>query len=408
RARVERRVFLNTEVVADDIERDVGHVADGRDVAGAVPCGLDAELFGEDGDFAGGREASRLRDVAADVIDEAFGDKRGPFVGAVEELAHGDGSGALLTDLAEVRDVFGGERVFHEEEVVLLEVFGEADGFVGGDALVDVMQEADFLAELFACGVEHFQNAADVGERFEDGAGVEALDARDGAGSTAGIALIAGDADLHADVAKALADVAFGAIDDLLDFLTVGVAVDVGRFTAFTADEVVDGHVGHAAFDIPEGLVDAADGVVEDGAVFPVRAVVAGLPDVFDLVDGVVGEEGLEVAFDSGLNEVGALGEGGAAVAVEAVLIGGDLDYVEADALGGGFDDGDVFDFGAWESADGFGDGLLGLVFAGGEEGGEGGGGKGFEEIAAVHGCGRGSFQIDSIMRQRGLQALCI
>jgi len=112
------------------------------------------------------------------------------------------------------------------------------------------------------------------------------------------------------------------------------VGVDIGSLAAFAADEIVDRHVGHAAFDIPEGLIDAADGVVEHRAVFPVRAVVAGLPDVFDLIDGVVFEEGLQVAIDGGLDEVGALGEGGTAVAVEAVLIGGDFDDVEADAGG--------------------------------------------------------------------------
>ena len=43
RALVERRVFLDAEVVAGHVQRDVRHVADRRDVAGAVPRGLDAE-----------------------------------------------------------------------------------------------------------------------------------------------------------------------------------------------------------------------------------------------------------------------------------------------------------------------------------------------------------------------------
>ena len=107
---VEGRVFLDAEVVADHVESDVGHVADGRNVAGAVPCRLHAEVLAQDRDFAAGREAARLRDVDADVIDQALGDERRPFVRAVEQFAHRDGRGALLADLAEVGDVFGRQR----------------------------------------------------------------------------------------------------------------------------------------------------------------------------------------------------------------------------------------------------------------------------------------------------------
>ena len=110
------------------------------------------------------------------------------------------------------------------------------------------------------------------------------------------------------------------------------VGVSIGRLAAFPADQIVDRHVGHAAFDVPERLVHAADGVVQNGAVFPVRAVVAHLPGVFDLVDRMVQQERLEVAFDGGLDQVRALGEGGAAIAVEAVLIGQNFDHGQADA----------------------------------------------------------------------------
>ncbi len=123
-------------------------MADGRDVAGSVPCGFDAELFAQDGDLARGREAAGLSDVNADVIDQALGDERGPFMRAVEEFAHRDRGGALLADLAEVSDVFRGERVFHEEQVILLGFLGEHDGLVGRDALVHVVQQIDLVAQL--------------------------------------------------------------------------------------------------------------------------------------------------------------------------------------------------------------------------------------------------------------------
>src|ERR1017187_3199759 len=128
---VEGRVLLDAEVVADQVERHVCGVADGGDVAGAVPGGLDAVDLGHGGDLAHGRQAAGLAHVDADVIDQASGDERGPLVRAVEELAHGDGRGTLTADLVEVRDVFGRERVFHEEHLEALGILEELDGLVG-------------------------------------------------------------------------------------------------------------------------------------------------------------------------------------------------------------------------------------------------------------------------------------
>ena len=122
-------------------------------------------------------------------------------------------------------------------------------------------------------------------------------------------------------------------VDDFCKFGAAGVGVGVGGFAALAAGELIDGHAGLAALDVPQRLVDAADGVVEHGAVLPVGAVVAGLPDVFDAVGGFAEQERLEVFLDRGLDQVGALREGGAAVAIEAVLVGGDLDDGEAHAL---------------------------------------------------------------------------
>ena len=43
-----------------------------------------------------------------------------------------------------------------------------------------------------------------------------------------------------------------------------------GSLAAFSADELVDGHVGLPALDVPERLIDAADGVVQRRTVAPV------------------------------------------------------------------------------------------------------------------------------------------
>ena len=52
------------------------------------------------------RETSSLRDVYPDVIDQALGNQRLPFVGTVEEFAHSDRSGTVLANLPEVAEIF--------------------------------------------------------------------------------------------------------------------------------------------------------------------------------------------------------------------------------------------------------------------------------------------------------------
>ena len=92
---IERRILLDAEVVADQVERDVGGVANGGNIGGAVPGRAHAERLGKRGDLAGGREAPGLRQVHADVIDETIRDQRDPFVGAVKQFAHGERRRAL-------------------------------------------------------------------------------------------------------------------------------------------------------------------------------------------------------------------------------------------------------------------------------------------------------------------------
>src|SRR5204862_7303821 len=66
---VKRRVLLNAKVVADQVERDIGRMADRRNVAGTVPGRLDAKVLGQDRDLAGRRTSAGLGDMHADVID---------------------------------------------------------------------------------------------------------------------------------------------------------------------------------------------------------------------------------------------------------------------------------------------------------------------------------------------------
>ena len=71
-----------------------------------------------------------------------------------------------------------------------------------------------------------------------------------------------------------------------------------GRLSRLAAEQVVDRHPRHLALDVPQGLVDAADGVVEDGAVAPVGGHVAGLPYVLDFGRVLADEAGFQVIVD--------------------------------------------------------------------------------------------------------------
>jgi hypothetical protein len=140
----------------------------------------------------------------------------------------------------------------------------------------------------------------------------------------------AGDADLDTEIAEALGEVLLDVFGDVGVVVSAGVGVEIDGFAGLAAGELVDGHPGLAALDVPKSLVDTADGVVEDGPVLPVGAVIAALPGVFDPVGWFADQEWLEVELDGGLDKVGALGKGSASVAVKTILIGCNLDDAES------------------------------------------------------------------------------
>ena len=45
---IEGRIFLDAEVIADNVQRRVGHVTYRRDIARTMPCSLYSILFGQD------------------------------------------------------------------------------------------------------------------------------------------------------------------------------------------------------------------------------------------------------------------------------------------------------------------------------------------------------------------------
>ena len=334
----ERAPFLDAEVGGPEIEVEVGGVADGRDVVRAVPCGADAIEVSEGGDVSGGGNAAHLTDVHADEVDESGFDEGGPLAGVIEQFTHGNGRGALRADGVEPLEIFGGEGVFEEEEIAGLDGFGEVDGLNGAEAFVDVVEEFDFRADEIADLFDHGHDIADVFTWVEVSAGECAV------GPVEVLGFAAVETGLDSDVVIALLAEPADGVGEFFDVPAVGVGIDGSGFAALAAEELVDGHAGQFAFDIPQGHVDTGDGVVEHGAVAPVMMDHHGLPEVFDAGDVSADEHGSEMILDGGVNGAEGLGEGGAAEAVEAGLGGDDLDDDEAGAVGLGEDGLDVGD----------------------------------------------------------------
>ena len=219
----------------------------------------------------------------------------------------------------------GESGILEEEEPEALGVLAQLQRLRRRDALVDVVQQLDLVAELLPGRLQQRERAPRVGRGLEHRGRVERL--HRGLPAPRAVAGHPRHAHLHADVAEAGRHVGAGVVDHLGDLGAARVRVAVRRLARLAAEKLVHGHPGLAALDVPQRHVDAADGVVEHGAVAPVGARVERLPGVLDPVRGLADQERLQVALHRRHHEVGALREGGAAVAVEPVLVGRDLDH---------------------------------------------------------------------------------
>ena len=248
--------------------------------------------------------------------------ERQVLVRSVEQLAHRNRRARLLPQQAEVAVVFGRERVFEEEQAVRLQRLAERDRLDQRHALVDVVQQLDLVAELRAQMLEQLRQHPDVRRRLPDrtrgwsgpmasrgraGSGTRSRARRRSPGPGRRPGRGRGGTRLPCPCARCPRPPGSRARWR---------GSSSRRRAALAAEQLVERHVGALALDVPERDVHAAHRVEQHAAVAPVRADVGRLPDVFDLVDVASDEKRLEVLVDGGLDDQGALGEGGAALAV--------------------------------------------------------------------------------------------
>ncbi len=135
-------------------------------------------------------------------------------------------------------------------------------------------------------------------------------------------------------------------VADLLNVPAVHVAVHRDALPDLPAEELVEGHVGQLALDVPEGHVHAGDGVVFDGPVAPVGVLVHQLPKLLDVLRVPPHQERLQVLLHQMPDRQVAVGKGGAPQAIQPRLVGLDLDGHKVDPLrrsADDFDAGDVY-----------------------------------------------------------------
>ena len=133
-------------------------------------------------------------------------------------------------------------------------------------------------------------------------------------------------------------------LTDLREIPTIHMAIHRHALAALAAEQLVQGHVGHFAFDVPQGHVHTGDRIVLDGAIAPVAVLVHELPDVVDVRNITADQQRAQIFFHNHLDGQVPVSEGTAAQAVQARLAGFHLHHQKVDAFRRGADGFDVSD----------------------------------------------------------------
>ena len=105
---------------------------------------------------------------------------------------------------------------------------------------------------------------------------------------------------------------------DLLQRVSVRVAVDGHALTHFPAQQAVQRKAGALALDVPQGHVDAGDRVADHGSVTPVPVVLHQIPQFFNAVDVAPDQQGAQIFLDHARHGFAPVGKRGAAQPVQA------------------------------------------------------------------------------------------
>ena len=345
RQRRMRHQFLDAEVGHPQAEVHRRGHAHRRKISGAVAAGAHLVQRGKVCYAAQVGDAAGMHHGGTDVVDELLADQVLAVVDRVEHLAHRQRRGRVLANQAKRFLVFGRRGVFQPEQFVRLQLFAQTRGLDGREAVVRVVQQMHIGAHGIAHLAEQFWRVAQVQRRVPGLFGRQAFFGR--LIKTRALAHAIGlgqarHARLHAHRLVALLDVALHGFNRFAVVAAVGMAVHHHAVPALATQQLINGHTGALAQQVPQRHVDGGDGRHGHRPAAPVRTAVQVLPDVFDLPGIAPQQAGEDMFFQVGHHGEFAAIQRGVTQAVQA-LVGADFhgDEIAARAGDDGLEGGD-------------------------------------------------------------------
>lgn len=153
--------------------------------------------------------------------------------------------------------------------------------------LVDVMQQFDVVAEFHAEILEQLGDRIEIEFFVESTAGEPAV--RTAAFPRGDHAAATVSAHLRAHVPVSFVHVFPDVLGHFFAVAPVGMRVERNRITHLATDQLVYGHAGALAFDVPQRHIECTECVVLNRTVAPIGADVRTLPEILDTI-GVFAE----------------------------------------------------------------------------------------------------------------------
>ena len=198
--------------------------------------------LGHGGDFGEFFDASDVGDVGVDDVGGSLLEGLSEFELGVELFAGDCGDVDLGGGGGEGGHVLGPDGFFEPEGFVFLDHLGESDGVGWAESAVDFEEDVDVGSDGFSDGADavggeaEFFHADVAAPASGDGVELEGVEASVDHGSGSGL--------------------------EFFDVVHLGpaVGVDAEAIADGAAEELVDGHAGSLAGEVPHGLFDAGNG----------------------------------------------------------------------------------------------------------------------------------------------------
>ena len=310
-----------------------------------MAAGTDLIERGEIGDAAQVGDPARADDSAADVIDQLVLDQLARIPERVENFAHRQRRGGVLTHQLERLGVFRRGAILQPEQLVRLQHLAQIGGFLRGIAVVAIVEQMVIKAVSFAQFLEQ------LGHMVERLAGIPASHRRqrrisrfvEQLAPTHAVSILdPRHPGLGADRLVAHVDILTDRLDRLGNVCTVGMAIDHDPVTTASAKQLIERHPGHLGLDIPQRHINRGNRPHRHRSAAPVCAAIEILPDVLDAARVHADQAGDHVIREVGNDRKLAAIQRAIADTVDA-LIGFDLERNEITPRAGDDDAGSSY-----------------------------------------------------------------